>query len=180
MSPTAPDDYDRLIEAVRAFTRRRAGQEPLSITITVPVGHGFSLPVPPAHLPPVAPTLPSPPISPAPDASVPSPPGARREGRPRHAADFRWVSWPGLGEFTFQGDKQARVVETLWRAWEEGEPYVAQAELLRAADAGSERVVELFRGHRAWRTLIVPGPVAGTFTLAPLPAELGGVEGEGP
>jgi hypothetical protein len=93
---------------------------------------------------------------------------------PKHLADFRQVYWPELGTFTFL-PKQARVVELLWEAREDGAPHVPQADLLAGADSDSSRLLDLFRSnaksHPAWGRLIVPGDLPATFRLAPLPGE---------
>ena len=59
------------------------------------------------------------------------------------------------GERYYFSRKQKLVVRRLWEAWESGRPEVDQSALLRAADSDSLRLVDLFRSHPAWNTLIV-------------------------
>ncbi len=90
----------------------------------------------------------------------------RRELPPRrHSLDFRSASWDGAdGEFTAT---QARILETLWNAYEDGTPDVSGERLLE--DAGAERTArirDLWRGHGWWGRVIVTGGTKGTYRLA--------------
>ncbi len=73
---------------------------------------------------------------------------------PKHTDCFERVYWPGLGVFAL-GRKQARVVEALWEQWQEGNPQVPQADLLRAADSDCARLIDLFRNSPAWGRLVL-------------------------
>lgn len=87
----------------------------------------------------------------------------------RHSVDFASVIWFGTS-YAFTGS-QARVVALLWRAWLDGVPNLRQETLLDAAGSVSGRLANLFKGHPAWGTMIVPGAAKGTFRLADPPPE---------
>lgn len=93
----------------------------------------------------------------------------------RHGIDFASVVWFGAS-YAFTGN-QAAVVKLLWRAWENGTPCVRDETLTSAADRDETltaaadrddgaRLGDLFRGHPAWGTMIVPGQMKGTHRLA--------------
>lgn len=88
-----------------------------------------------------------------------------------HTADFRSVRWDGLlYHFT---PTQARVVEALWQAHDQGTPALSYGLLKKylreSCDSEPARVRDLFRRrghvHPAWGTLIVHGPTRGTLML---------------
>jgi hypothetical protein len=70
-----------------------------------------------------------------------------------HADDFRWIVWYGE-TYTFT-PKQAACVGCLWNAWEREWPGVAKRELLMACDTDGSEVKDLFKGHPAWKKVIV-------------------------
>lgn len=82
----------------------------------------------------------------------------------RHSCDFSTVVWYGT---TYQFNAtQAAVVALLWEQWKNGTPTVRQERLIDAAGTSPSRLSFVFREHPAWGTLIIPGPVKGTFRLA--------------
>lgn len=84
-------------------------------------------------------------------------------GEARHSKDFRSVHWFGK-DFTFTAI-QAAVVGVLWAAWEHDVPDVGDATLLMEAGSDSKRLVDLFKGHPAWATVIVEGKTKGSRRL---------------
>ncbi len=89
---------------------------------------------------------------------------ARQEPDPcRHSADFRSVHWFNT-DYTFTSS-QAAVVGVLWIAWENGTPDVGQETILAEAKLDTKRLPDLFKGHRAWGTMIVSGETKGAFRL---------------
>src|SRR5262249_30325833 len=97
-------------------------------------------------------------------------PGEDAPVRPptRHSPDFRSVCWFGTTYHFTPG--QAACVKVLWQAWERGIPEVGQDAVLEEAEVDSERLVYLFKGHPAWKAMIVRGGTRGSYCLAaPLP-----------
>jgi hypothetical protein len=89
-------------------------------------------------------------------------------GRPpsrlaHHSLDFRSVHWFGQ-DHTFTAS-QAACVKVLWEAWEQGHPEVSQLAVLVEVEKASERLVDLFKGHPAWGTMIVRGKTKGAYRL---------------
>lgn len=90
---------------------------------------------------------------------------------PQIMPDYSGVFWPSIQStpFYFNGRAQRDVVRELWTARQRGRPYVNQLALLRLVESRATRLVELFRQgagyHPAWGTLIVKGPVAGSYGL---------------
>lgn len=85
---------------------------------------------------------------------------------PRHSPDYRSVVWFDT-DYHFSG-MQAAAIEVLWKAWENGTPVVSQHFLLTEIESSCNRLLDLFRrgpGKKAWGTLIIRGPVKGTFRL---------------
>lgn len=158
--------WEEIVRLVRAYALRKYGDGVDGITLHLHRCRPSYEPFPPPGYSPQA----------ANGAGLPSP--RRGEGTstwgtgssPKHLSDFQLVYWPGLGTFSL-GDKQARVVERLWEAWEEGRPGVKQAELLRAADSDGDRLRDLFRSSNAWGTLIIRGEQPGTYSLPPVAAD---------
>lgn len=95
---------------------------------------------------------------------------AERQGSPpaSHSADFASFSFRGV-TYTFT-PLQRSVVAALWRAREDGHDFLSNAELIEVCGSAQAQVYDLFRGHPAWRTLIVPGHECGgnlgTFRIA--------------
>jgi len=81
-----------------------------------------------------------------------------------HSPDFRSVNWFGE-EHTFTPN-QAAVIKVLWENWNQGTAEVGDQYLLEAADSSGNRLDLVFRGHRAWGTMIVGGNTKGTRRLA--------------
>jgi hypothetical protein len=83
-----------------------------------------------------------------------------------HSKDYRSVSWRGE-QFSFSAN-QAAVIRELHEAWTNGTPELGHETLLQAVDkeAPPERLNVLFRGHPAWKTLIVDGKTKGSYRLA--------------
>jgi len=88
------------------------------------------------------------------------------EPEARHSPDFRSVFWFGQ-QYSFTAT-QARIVQELWRAWENGTPGVSGEHLLETSESLSARVADVFKHHPAWGTMIQPGKSKGTYRLAPL------------
>lgn len=80
-----------------------------------------------------------------------------------HSIDFASVVWNGVA-YSFAAT-QARVVQLLWQAAEDGCPEVRGRTLLDAAGSESERLADLFKGNAAWQSMIVEGQQRGTFRL---------------
>ncbi len=81
----------------------------------------------------------------------------------RHSIDFACVRFDGtLYSFTAT---QSKVVKLLWEAWKNGTPNVRQDTLMEGVDCESKRISDIFKGHAALNTLIVPGEAKGTFRL---------------
>lgn len=81
----------------------------------------------------------------------------------RASRDFRSAWWFGE-EFCFTPD-QAACLKTLWEAWENGTPDVGQETVLARSGSKAKRLVDLFKGHQAWGTMIVAGRTKGAFRL---------------
>jgi hypothetical protein len=81
----------------------------------------------------------------------------------QHSPDFRSVVFEGK-VYCFTAT-QAKIIEVLWEAWENGTPSIGAAYLLEAAEAKSSRLVDIFRGSPAWGTLVVDGESKGTKRL---------------
>jgi hypothetical protein len=90
--------------------------------------------------------------------------------RPKHSADFSHVHWPDGRDFYFT-QTQAACVKLLWEAWENGTPVLHQKSVLThtEVDSESEQLKDVFKDSRAWGTIIVPGPLRGTYRLADSP-----------
>jgi hypothetical protein len=69
-----------------------------------------------------------------------------------HTPDFASVR-VGEAVYTFS-PKQRPVVDALWSAWEQGTLWLSHAFLQECADTDG-RIVDLFKDHPAWGTLIV-------------------------
>lgn len=76
-----------------------------------------------------------------------------------HSSDFSVVTWRGQS-FRFS-PKQRVIVAALWQARLEGYEWIRQEALLEAAESDCQRVRDLFKGHAAWGTLIVPAVLSG-------------------
>ncbi len=90
------------------------------------------------------------------------------DGRPpsrpaRHSPDFRSVHWFGTDYYFSTG--QAACVKRLWEAWEQGTPDVGQDKILVDAEVECKRLVDLFRGHPAWGTMILRSGPKGLYRL---------------
>jgi hypothetical protein len=102
---------------------------------------------------------------PKPDSGDPS----QKKALARHSEDFTSVLWFGTSH-TFT-PTQAKCVEVLWAAWENGTPDLQQVTILDRA--GSEMantkkpsLRKLFTDHPAWDTMIQPTPgLRGAFRL---------------
>jgi len=103
-----------------------------------------------------------------PDSEAESGPQTSTDQPARHSPDFRSVRWFGT-DYTFTAT-QAAIVKVLWEAWERDTSNVGSETLLEAADSKTSRLVDAFRNHPAWGTLIVDGSTKGSKRLA-TPAE---------
>jgi hypothetical protein len=85
----------------------------------------------------------------------------------RYSADYSWVKWGDM-EFRFTAT-QRLAVRYLFDARRSGEEYCEQSSLLDAIDSRADRLRSVFRDgksyHPAWGTMIVGGPVIGTFMV---------------
>jgi hypothetical protein len=95
--------------------------------------------------------------------SQPRPQSDSRSSDARHSVDFRCVCL-GCKEYTFS-PTQARCVEIMWKASENGTPEMGQQAILEAAESRSTRLREVFKNSSAWGTLIVRGKKRGTYRL---------------
>ena len=93
------------------------------------------------------------------------PPSSREQDAQRlasHSADFASVNWYGKN-YTF-APTQARCVEVLWEAWDNGTPALCQHHILERADSESKQLGYLFKKHAAWGSMIVRA-AKGTYQL---------------
>jgi hypothetical protein len=92
----------------------------------------------------------------------------RREAR--HSEDYRSVNWFGVS-YIFT-PLQAAIVRQLWEAAENGTPDVGGAALLENAgsDVSAKRLDLVFRGHGAWKHMIV-SQQKGLYRLAAKPSD---------
>lgn len=91
-----------------------------------------------------------------------------------HSPDFRSVNWDGK-KLSFTS-RQAIVVQILHDAWKKDVPEIGQGRILE--DLGAmprtrigdgklpKRLRDLFRGHKAWNTLIISGQTRASYRLA--------------
>lgn len=99
--------------------------------------------------------------------SPPARPAKKRRKKAAHSPDFATVRWGGkLYSFA---EKQRAVVGMLWTAWRRGVPDVDQQTLLAEAESDSSQLRDLFRRHKAWNKMIVPGQRGGTYRIADEP-----------
>jgi hypothetical protein len=81
----------------------------------------------------------------------------------RHSPDFRSVNWFETSHsFT---PTQAAIVKILWEAWENKTPDVGHSNLLATAGSESNRLVDVFKGHKTYKKLIGKGKTKGSFRL---------------
>jgi hypothetical protein len=82
-----------------------------------------------------------------------------------HGPDFASVEIHGI-PFNFTS-MQARIVEILWLAAENGTPDVKGCTLILGACSGlqEDRIGPLFFRNPAWKTFVVPGKRRGTYRL---------------
>jgi hypothetical protein len=84
----------------------------------------------------------------------------------RHSPDYHCVNWYGT-EYSFSNN-EAACVKVLWECWENGTPDVSGEYLLTsAADCNATRLDLVFRGNKAWGTMIVSGKRKGNYRLNP-------------
>lgn len=91
-------------------------------------------------------------------------PRCGREAGRKAGEGYRSVLWDGAC-YTFTAT-QARAVEALWNAAEEGTPEMHQSDVLDAANSDQLSLSMVFRGHPAWNVMIVRGTGKGMFRLA--------------
>jgi len=82
----------------------------------------------------------------------------------RHSLDFRSVHWFGT-DYSFTPN-QAAAVKILWEHWENGTPEVGGDTLATNIESAARRARDIFKGHPAYNTMIIPGKTKGTFRLA--------------
>ena len=56
-------------------------------------------------------------------------------------------------------------MKLLFEAWENGTPELGGTYMLAEAECESDRFSDIFKGHPAWKTLIVFGGTTGTYRL---------------
>lgn len=83
----------------------------------------------------------------------------------RHSPDYRSVRWFGQKhEFSA---KQGACLHVLWEAWENDTPQVSDGTILEKASVGDkQRLRDVFKGHAAWKTMIIPGTHPDTHQLS--------------
>jgi hypothetical protein len=85
-----------------------------------------------------------------------------------HSDDFNSVFWFGK-QYTFTV-KQAKVIETLWRALERKTPAVPLVDLLEAADSTATRLRDVFKSGQtvnpAWRDKMIINAGKGAYQLS--------------
>lgn len=77
--------------------------------------------------------------------------------------DFRCANVGGK-EYSFR-DSQAVCMRILYEAWKNHTPEVGADYILETIGYSYKRLSDLFKGHPAWGTLIVPGHTRGTYRL---------------
>ncbi len=88
-----------------------------------------------------------------------------------HNSEFTWVRWYGV-EYTFAKGQQSRVVQALWREWEDCDRRpgvgISQEKLGEVAGSSAERfeLRSVFKDHPAWRKMINRAS-KGSFALFP-------------
>lgn len=88
-------------------------------------------------------------------------------------ADFRAVTWPGVGTFLLT-PPQVTVVVALMRAYLSDEAEVQEValmDLVKGSVYEGGRLCEMFEGSPAFGLLVIPGRAGGTWKLAPLPVD---------
>ncbi len=80
-----------------------------------------------------------------------------------HSEDFRAVSWRDR-VFRFS-PTQAKVIKVLMSAARAGGGELHEDEIIGRVQSGASRLVDLFREHPAWRSLIIRGSSKGVFRL---------------
>jgi hypothetical protein len=92
------------------------------------------------------------------------PPATQQPTSPaRLSDDASSAHWYGQ-DYTFTAT-QAACVKVLWRNWDNGTPFIRQETILERAGAESQRLVDIFKHHPAWDTMIKAGKPKGTFGL---------------
>jgi hypothetical protein len=92
-----------------------------------------------------------------------------------HGDDFRSVSWFGE-QYSFSA-QQAKAVEALWLAWEDGLAASDKA-VLRACGSAAGRLGDVFKDHPAWGAMVVKVRGRhGQHRLNPPPGYAGGADG---
>ena len=79
--------------------------------------------------------------------------------------DYRSVVWYGAN-YSFT-KSQAKCVEILWKAWENGTPEMDGLTVLTGAEAAGTRLIDVFRDNDAWGKMIQPGTTKGSYRLNP-------------
>lgn len=82
---------------------------------------------------------------------------------PNFSPGFRSACIGGR-EYSFT-KMQAKAMECLWIAYQQGAPDVPTEAILETLDTTQTRLRDLFREHPAWNTVLVPGRTKGTFRL---------------
>ena len=86
-------------------------------------------------------------------------------GRRRHSKDYTSVHWDGI-DHTFT-PLQADCVRVLWEAMDNRTPIMRGASVLAETTTDQRRLRDVFKGHVAWGTMIVPlDEPKGTVRLA--------------
>jgi hypothetical protein len=81
----------------------------------------------------------------------------------QYSPDYRSVHYNGES-FSFT-PLQAHTVQILHKASINNTPEVGQANLLSEIESRSDRLIDLFKNHRAWKKLIISGSKKGTYRL---------------
>ncbi|MCK4824777.1 hypothetical protein KA005_53990, partial [bacterium] len=81
----------------------------------------------------------------------------------RHSPDFRSVNW--FGTVHYFTATQAAIVKLLWDARKNQTPDIGQQTLLVTVESDSNRLVDVFKGHKTYKKLIGNGETKGSYRL---------------
>jgi hypothetical protein len=79
----------------------------------------------------------------------------KKQPKAYHSPDFRSIDW--FGKTYHFTATQAAIVKILWDAWENKAPDIGQAYLLETVESKSDRLLDIFKGHKTYKQLIGPG-----------------------
>ncbi len=88
---------------------------------------------------------------------------AKQSDEIRFSPNYRSLHWRGE-RFSFT-ETQARAFGVLLKYWLDGTPDVPGDYVLATIDSDAANLCDLFRQHKAWNRIIVPGATRGTRRL---------------